>query len=228
MDLDAAPTVSPPAALTAGEATRLLAGAPWRRVAVLGDSVATGEGDPAEGYPDRPWAQSFVLALEQTTGPVAYRNTGERGLVTSQIQEQQLLEVLDFEPDLVIAACGGNDVMRRSFEPEAYEHDLEQVVAPLAATGALVVTFGLFDLSQTGFVPDAMRAGLQGRLRQQSQVAAAVNRRHHGVHVDFVHHPASADPSIWSADAIHPNRRGQAIVLAELVRALADHLEAAR
>ncbi|OWY60932.1 hypothetical protein B7486_66525, partial [cyanobacterium TDX16] len=165
---------------------------------------------------------------EHAVGPVAYRNTGERGLVTSEIRARQLPEVLAFEPDLVVAACGGNDVMRRSFDREAYEQELDAVVAPLAAGGALVVTFGLFDLSQTGFVPDAMRAGLQGRLRQQSEVGAAVSSRHGGVHVDFGHHPAAADPGIWSADAIHPNRRGQAIVLAELVRALGAHLDAAR
>jgi hypothetical protein len=47
------------------------------------------------------------------------------------------------------------------------------------------------------------------------------------VHVDFVHHPAADDSSIWSADAVHPNRRGQAILLAELVRALGAHLDEA-
>src|SRR5690606_29121059 len=146
------------------------------------------------------WAEGLAAALgATTTEPVAYLNIGERGLLTRQVHERQLERVVAFDPDLAVAACGGYDAMGPASGASVYEHELEQVVGALADAGALVVTFGLFDLSQTGFVPDAMRAGLQARLREQSEVAAAVCRRHRGVHVDFVHHPAAADPDIWSA-----------------------------
>ena len=52
MATDYASTVeaADPYCLRAGEAKALLAGHPWRRFAVLGDSVASGVGDPIDGY----------------------------------------------------------------------------------------------------------------------------------------------------------------------------------
>lgn len=210
--------------LRPGEAGWLLAGAPWHRLAVLGDSVATGEGDPAPGFPDQPWAEGLAGALEDAVGPVAYLNTGVRGARTPEVRDLQLAQVRAFAPDLAVVACGGNDVMRRAFDPVRHEDELDQVVAPLAAGGALVVTFGLFDLSRTGFAPDALRESLHLRLRQHASAARLVAERHGGLHVDYGDHAAADDPDMWSSDALHPNRRGQAIVLAELVRALGRRL----
>jgi lysophospholipase L1-like esterase len=217
-----APSTSP--FLRPGEAGWLLAGAPWRRLAVLGDSVATGEGDPAPGFPDQPWAESLAGALEEAAGPLAYLNTGARGVRTPEVRDLQLARVRAFGPDLAVVACGGNDLMRRSFDPVRHEDEVDHVVAPLAADGALVVTFGLFDLSRTGFAPEALRPDLRLRLRQQASAARVVAERHGGLHVDLGEHAAAGDPDCWSADALHPNRRGQAVVLAELVRALGRHL----
>ena len=46
---------------------------------------------------------------------------------------------------------------------------------------------------------------------------------HGGVHVDFLGHPALAD-ELLSADRMHINRRGHAIVAADVIRALARYL----
>lgn len=48
-------TLATPHLLSPTEQRRLLAGAPWKRLVVMGDSIAAGVGDPTPGYPDRPW-----------------------------------------------------------------------------------------------------------------------------------------------------------------------------
>ena len=60
--------------LCADEAGALLAGAPWRRLLVMGDSIAAGIGDPVQGYLDGGWADRLAAALA-----AAYLNVGRAG-----------------------------------------------------------------------------------------------------------------------------------------------------
>ena len=57
-----------------GRGRVILAGARWRRLAVLGDSIAAGVGDPVDGYQDRAWADRLAAALG-----VIHLNTGRAG-----------------------------------------------------------------------------------------------------------------------------------------------------
>lgn len=212
-----------PHCLTAEQARKALAGAPWRRLAVMGDSIAAGIGDPVDGYHDLPWAERLAGSLRAVTGTLAYLNLGVRGVRAGEARDHQLDRALAFAPDLALVACGANDALRRSFSPPAVEAEIEAIVGPLHAAGALVVTFGLFDLSTTSFVPAERRSGLRERLHALGDVTRAVARRHGGVHVDFLGHPAT-DDSLFSDDRIHVNRRGHAIVATETIRSLGRHL----
>jgi hypothetical protein len=49
------------------EAGALLAGAPWRRLLVMGDSIAAGIGDPVQGYLDFGWADRLAAALARVS-----------------------------------------------------------------------------------------------------------------------------------------------------------------
>jgi lysophospholipase L1-like esterase len=199
---------------TAGAA--LLARAPWRRLLVMGDSIAAGLGDPVEGYRDRSWPDR----LADVFGPSAYLNLGQAGARTTEVRTRQLDRALDFGPDLAIVAAGANDAFARSFDPAVVGPELDRIVAALHGAGALVVTFGCFDLGRTSFGPPDRRAGVSERLHALGRLTATVSRCHGGVHVDFLHHPALSDALI-SADRIHINRRGHAIVAADVIRALA-------
>lgn len=191
----------------------------------MGDSIAAGVGDPATGYPDEPWASLLVAALERAVvDPVAHRNVAARDLCAAEVRVQQLDEVVAFAPDLVILTAGGNDMLRRSFAPEQVEDELEVMVGTFAGAGATIATFGLIDISGSPFVPDAMRDDLRRRLRGLNRVVGRVCRSYGGVHVDMADHPIVSDRTAWSADGIHPNRKGQAMVLAALVRGLGQHL----
>jgi lysophospholipase L1-like esterase len=195
---------------------------PWRRLVVMGDSVASGIGDPLPGYPDRPWAATLAAALDDRRGPPGYRNLGTPGARTAEVRSRQLAPALAFGPDLAVLACGGNDAIRRSFDPGAVAADLDAMAAALAEQGALVVTFGYLDIGRTGLVPPERRAGLSARLRTLRDITERITRRHGGVQVDLFDHPETGD-EIFSADQLHPNRRGHALVARETVRALAAH-----
>lgn len=206
--------------LTPAQQHRLLAGAPWRRLVVMGDSIAAGIGDPTPGYPDRPWGDQLADALAATGPGTAYLNVGVRGLKAGEILATQLEPALGFGPDLAVVSSGGNDLLAQRFDTDAVAGDIEAVVALLAASGAKVVTFSLFDLSATPFVPDEMREGLRTRLVQLAEVTEAISAAHGGIHVDYLSDPRTGDPAVYSEDRLHANRRGHALVLARMVEAL--------
>jgi lysophospholipase L1-like esterase len=220
-----------PYGLGPGETEALLAAAPWRRLVVMGDSIAAGLGDPVAGYLDASWADRLAAGLPAGDGNrtgngigPAYLNLGTIGARAAEVRDAQLGPALAFGPDLAVVTAGANDALRRSFAPAAVEAELERIVGALTQAGALVVTFSCFDLGRTSLPPEDRRAGLSDRLRTHGALTEAVARRHGGVHVPFLGHPALGD-DLFSADRLHLNRRGHAIVAAEIVRALARHLQ---
>lgn len=218
-----ASTTTATVARAPGAAVRL----PWRRLVVLGDSVASGVGDPVPDYPDRPWAAALRDALDDRRGPPGYRNLGVPGARIAEVRAGQLGPALAFGPDLAVLACGGNDALRRSFDPEGVGAHLAAMAGALAEQGALVVTFGMLDVGRTGLLPPDRAPALSARLRVLGDLTAAVTRRAGGVHVDLLDHPG-AGPHIFSADRLHPNRRGHALVARATVGALAAHAGLAR
>lgn len=223
--IDATPVeAADPHCLGPGDTSRLLDGAPWRTVAVIGDSIAEGLGDPVPGYLDLSWADRFALSLGSVHGRVSYANSGTRGAKAARIRREQLDAALATGPDLVFVLAGANDMLGRRFDPTTVADELDTMVGAFRAIGADVVTFGLMDLARAPFVPRTMRPALHHGIVRLGALTAAVADRHGAVHVDFSRHPASGDPSIWSADHLHVNRRGHAIIHAEVVRALATRI----
>lgn len=230
-----APAVTPvredhdPFCLSTDTARALLRRAPWQRVVVMGDSVAAGLGDPTDGYRPLSWADRMVEALDtDPRHPVTYVNLGQRDLKAHEIRAQQLDLALGFAPDLVVVTAGGNDMLRRSFDATRVRPEIDAIVAPLRWAGAEVVTFGLLDLSKAPFIPETLAPGLHERLHALGDVTREVASRRGAIHVDFLGHPLAGDPSIWSADNLHVNGRGHAVVAGEVIRALSRHLAAAR
>jgi lysophospholipase L1-like esterase len=209
----------------------LLQGAPWRRLAVLGDSIAEGVGEPHPGYRNLSWIDRIAEPLRAATGGLAVTNLGRRDLLAREVRERQLLPALAFEPDLAIVAAGGNDALRRSFAREAVECELDGIVGPLRAAGADVLMVELLDIVASGLVPAERAASLDERFSALAGATRAVALRHGAILLGMRHHPASADPGVWASDRLHLNARGHAIVASEAVRALhqaISHRRAAR
>jgi EmrB/QacA subfamily drug resistance transporter len=194
---------------------------PYRRFAVIGDSIAEGVREPVTGYENLGWADRVARALDGE-----YLNLGKRNLLASQVRSGQLRDALAFKPDLTAVACGGNDLMRGA-APDEVERELDAIVGPLRAAGSEVVLFAPFDMSRTELVPEPHREAWHGLIEQMGTLAERVARRHGALLVDFRDHPASADPGIYSSDRIHLNARGHAICAAITLRALGQFAEPA-
>jgi lysophospholipase L1-like esterase len=213
-----------PYCLDAGEAARLLSGHPWKRFVVIGDSVASGVGDPVDGYLPVPWCDRIASELAATTRGFEYLNLGERELRAFEVREQQLDKALAFKPDLALVVCGGNDALRKGYNPEAVDAELATIINTLRETGAVVMTVGMFDTSFAPIIRDAVRGLVSARMRRLSNGTAQVGAEYGTIHVNLTGHPMESDPGMYSADGLHGNLRCHGICAAEAVRALGAYL----
>ncbi|MFL6128440.1 MAG: SGNH/GDSL hydrolase family protein [Mycobacteriales bacterium] len=217
-----------PYCLSAGAADELLADAPWRRFAVLGDGVVDGRGDSTPGYRDIGWADRVAGALARRRGTpadFAYCNLAERERRTAEIRTGQLARALAFRPDLALVVAGSNDVLRRDFERcDDVLADYDAIVTALQAAGADVVTATIFDVTRSPRVPDDRKAPLHRRLDHLAGRIRLVARARRTLHLDLAGHPAEREPDVYGRDIRFATRRGQAIGAAALVRRLGRHL----
>jgi lysophospholipase L1-like esterase len=213
-----------PHCITDAQAVELLGDSPWRRFVTLGDSVAEGVGEAKEGYRTSPWADRVAESLRRVRPDLAYLNLGRRDLFIAEVRAQQLEQALDFKSDLTAVVCGGNDMLHKSFDPDAVETELSRIIAPLRDAGSDVVTMGLFDITQSRYVPEPYKAGLKARLHQLSERTQDVSLRHGAIYVDLSNHPAGAEDDIYSTDGRHVNMRGHAVAAAAVIRRLGAHL----
>ncbi|GAA5094392.1 SGNH/GDSL hydrolase family protein [Nocardia iowensis] len=193
----------------------LLAGAPWRRYAVLGDSVAAGTGDPSPGYRTIPWADRVAAALRRVQPDLAYLNTGRLGAVTGEVVATQLDPVLRFEPDLVHVNCGANDLLQPEPDVRAIRANLDTICTAIGEIGARITMFTFVDVKIRPRRP-ALRARLQALIDLTDDVAACYD----AILVDVSEHPARLRSNLLSADRMHFSMAGHAVLAAEMIKAL--------
>jgi lysophospholipase L1-like esterase len=210
-----------PYCLTDEAAARLLADAPWRSLAVLGDSVAAGVGDDVPGFPSGGWAATLARVLGRDHPDFGYLNLGERDRYAAEVRETQLPAALAFRPDLAFVAAGGNDLLRRRFDPEVLAVEIDAMVGALRGQASTVVTFAFMDITRSDIALGEGAGRFGERLRTYGRVVGEVARRHGGVHVVMTDHAAAAEASSYSADRLHLSARGHAVVAAETMRQLA-------
>ncbi len=194
---------------------------PWRRFAILGDSVAAGIRDPLDGYRDASFADRLAEALSATRPDFAAVNLAAPYLTITEIREQQRAEALAFHPDAVLVTAGGNDAFRE-YDPDGLHAELAALLRPLAEAGATVLTVGLFDLARSGLFPPEHAAGMALRFDELDRITAALTHSLGGIHVDTHHHPLAAGPGIYAGDHVHANARGHAVAFAAIVHMLAE------
>lgn len=215
-----------PYCLDPGEAAALLAGHPWRRFVVLGDSVAEGLGDRMPGYYPAGWADRIADELRAVRPDLVYLNLGERDLRTIQVRQRQLAAALAFEPDLALVACGGNDALHPRFEPDAISRELAAIIEPLQHSGADVLTISVLVVSHYPAFPSWFRPTPSERMRVLAEHTNAVAAKFGTLHIDLSDHPTGQQPhdELLSEDGLHANARSHAICAAEAIRRLGAHL----
>src|SRR5437870_2701176 len=134
-----------PYVLSPGEESELLAGHPWSRFAVLGDSIAMGMGDPTEGYVTATWGGRVAAALARERVGVTYANLAQHRAKAADIRDSQLGPALDLEPNLVAMIGGGNDLLAEEFDIAPVKAAIDDIVVALTDTGATVVTYETLD-----------------------------------------------------------------------------------
>ncbi|MEU6849477.1 GDSL-type esterase/lipase family protein [Actinacidiphila alni] len=215
-----------PHCLSAEEADALLRCAPWRRFAVVGDSLAEGLGDPTPGYRTESWADRTARALRRAAPDATYLNLGLRGLTAGQVRAGQAERAARFAPDLVAIVCGGNDLLLPGFSPDVLAKELDLLFGRLAVPGATVFTYALANVAAA--VPELRGGPLEGGVAVLNEVTRTVAKRHGAVVVEMYDHPAGADRDLYSADLIHASARGHAVIAAATVRALAAEFSTGR
>ena len=211
-----------PDVLTDEEADRLLEGAPWRRLVVVGDSVAKGIGEESEGYRRLRWGQRVAAALDRARPGLEYVNLGIPDQTASEIRDSQLELARALEPDLVGYVGGGNDMLVEQFDVEPVAATIEETVAGLSENGATVFTYSMFNLPSA--FPDVDMSELDRRLRLVNDAVAEIARRHGTAHVDCYSLECCSDPGLYSSDMKHGTIRGQAIAASATIRRLAEEI----
>ena len=215
-----------PYCLRVGEAAALLAGHPWRRFVVLGDSVAEGIGDAMDGYAAPGWADRVAAELTALAPDLVYLNLGRSDLRAGQVRQAQLDQALEFKPDLALVACGGNDALRPGYDPEAVNRELTAIITPLQEIGADVITISVVVVSHYPRYPAWFRPTASERMRTLALHTNALAARLGTIHIDLCDHPAGQLPpeDLLSRDGLHANARSHAICAAEAVRGLGARL----
>lgn len=207
-----------PHCLTLDEGARLVEGHPFRRVVMMGDSVAAGVREPTHGYLDLSMADRLQDALSAGGAELSFSNLGVSGLKIAEVTATQLDAALEQQPDLVVLSAGGNDAFERGFDRDRTAAELKHLVGRLSDAGARVVLIGLFDIGGSGLLPQDFGPKMSAKFAVLDEVMHQVAAEVPGCVVsDNRGHPLSQDPSIFSSDLIHCNARGHAVAAATLL-----------
>jgi lysophospholipase L1-like esterase len=192
------------------------------RFAILGDSIACGQG--ASGPADTVAAR---LSRDLTTHgiPNEPRTFAVPGAGSADLAAQ-VGRVLAWSPGLALIIIGAND-LTRLVSPERAAAQLADAVRRLRAASAEVVVAPAPDLSVVPWVPVQMRAVVRAgsELLHDAQSRAAVSAGARVADIGMTSAVGFAlDQNLFSADRFHPSSAGYAVIasaLAPAVRAAA-------
>ena len=117
--------------------------------------------------------------------------------------------------------CGANDLFHLRPDFVEIERTLGRVSALAGSSGAQMTTF---TLGRAFVVPQF--SDWTDRVRRLNSITRGVAQENGAVVVDMWDHPVNSRPELLSADRIHFSTSGQAVMAAEVVRALAAVLDA--
>jgi len=180
---------------------------PFHRYVALGDSFTEGVGDPA---PDRPnglrgWADRVaeVLAVQEGAEDFGYANLAIRGRKLKPIVDEQVEPALALEPDLITLHAGANDVLRPRVDLDDLAASYDGAVERLAASGAQVVLFTIFDPGNSGIY-----AALRGRMAIFNEWVREISDRHGTTLVDMWRMRDGNHAEVFDTDRMHLNSFG--------------------
>ncbi|MEF2553563.1 arylesterase [Aurantimonas sp. A2-1-M11] len=201
----------PAAALAQQPATAPAAGETLQIVA-FGDSLSAGYGvNPGESFPEQ-----LQTALRETGRDVAVANAGVSGDTTSGGLARLEWSVPQ-DADLVIVELGANDALR-GIAPQITERNLDQILAMLQGRDQAVLLAGMMAPPNMGADYAADFDGIYKRLADKYDVAL----------YPFFLDGVAAEPALNQDDGMHPNAKGVAVIVARILPAVTEALDAIR
>ncbi len=189
----------------------------WHKYVAIGDSFTEGLDDP---YPDgsgyRGWADLVAQRLAQEQGSLQYANLAVRGRLFGNIVAEQLPTAVSMRPELVSFAAGGNDVLRRNFDPAVLAAQFDRTVAALREVGADVLLFRFADVTRR--LPG--RRMILPRVQFLNHAVGETAERHGARLIDLWHDDEFLNPRLWSIDRLHLSATGHRRVAAHVLQAL--------
>lgn len=182
----------------------------------VGDSFTEGldDPDPTGGY--RGWADLVAAALAARVDGFRYANLAVRGRLFARVADEQVPQALTMAPDLVSFAAGGNDALRRGFDPDRLLPRFERIVASLRQAGADVLLFQFADVTRR--LPGRRVIGPRAELLNRA--VAEAGERYGARVVDLWTDDEFANPALWSVDRLHMSPVGHRRVAAHVLTTL--------
>lgn len=193
------------------------------RLAVLGDSIAWGQGASQER--DR-LAPRLTEGLKLRGFDVESKVFAVPGAHSSGLAAQ-VDRTIAWQPGLAMIVIGAND-LTHFVPPDQAAQELAAAVRRLAAVGVQVVVAPAPDLSSVPHVPVALRAFVReaGELLRQRQLTAVLEAGGRIADPEqSVSRAFAADSSLFSADRFHPSGAGYAVIADTLLPVLAKAAE---
>jgi len=222
--MDASAETRDPYCLTSAEEDALLAGAPWSRFAVVGDSIAKGVLEEADGYRPVSWCDRVAEAMRRQQGGLQMLNVARMYALSEEVLNEQLANTVAFGPDLAAVVCGGNDTFVPNWDPARTDAALDRIVGGLVEAGAEVITFTMFDIVAALNMPAEFGADMDKRLATLADLTRRISQRHGTLHVEMRVHPACREASVYASDFQHASARGHAICAAGTIHRLGARL----
>jgi lysophospholipase L1-like esterase len=179
---------------------------PQLRVAVLGDSSVTA---PGVAGPEEVWV-SLICQRLAADHHVILESFAVGGSCAHDLIRQQVSAAMDFEPDLILVAVGGNDLIR-GVSRRRFEMNLDHVVSDLLVTEAIIVLSGVGDLGAIPRLHPPLRQLVSHRSEGFDRIHRRVAARHGVLVIDQWAEPTDdwySDRSLWSADLFHVSAAG--------------------
>jgi lysophospholipase L1-like esterase len=190
------------------------------RLAVLGDSIAWGQGAARER--DR-LASRLTEGLTVRGFDVEAKVFAVPGARSSGLAAQ-VDRALTWQPVLAVVVIGAND-LTHFVPPDQAAQELAEAVRRLRAAGVEVVVAPAPDLSSVPWVPVALRATVRaaGEFLRQRQLTVVLEEGGRVADPDQRASRAFAsDSSLFSADRFHPSSAGYAVIADSLLPVLAQ------
>jgi len=196
------------------------------RLALLGDSIASGQG---ASRPEQRLAPRLVRGLAAHGVEVDADVVAMSGARSAALRGQ-VERALRRRPQLAVVVVGAND-LGHQVHPDVAARELGTAVRRLTDAGTEVVVAPAPDLSVVPSVPARLRHVLRAgaaRLRARQVEAVLANGGRVADREGATSAAFAADRSLFSEDLFHPSGAGYAVIADALLPHLLDAVEALR